>query len=98
MADEPDDRLPPKMRVMAIALAGDAIAYPYDLLAEVNVVNDTIAGQPLVVFWKSGTNTPLYQQFIAEARDVGSAQMFSREAAGQRLTFVPAGDWGDVHG
>ncbi len=89
---EPDDRLPPKMRVMAIVIQGEAVAYPYALLAEKEAVNDTLAGQPLVVFWKSGTNSPLYEQFIAEAKDVGSAQMFSREAAGQTLTFGPAGD------
>lgn len=84
---EPDRRLLPKMRVMGVLIAEEAIAYPYDLLAEQTVVNDIVAEQPLVVFWQGGTNTPLYQQFIAEARDVGSSAVFSRELEGRVLTF-----------
>ena len=85
---ETDSRMVPKMRVMGVLLGDEAVAYPYDLLAETGVVNDHVAGEPLVVFWQSGTNTPLYQQFIAEARDVGSATVFSRQLDGQTLTFT----------
>lgn len=88
----PDDRLPPKMRVIAIVIDGEAVAYPFAILAEEKVVNDQIARQPLVVFWKSGTNSPLYGQIIAEGRDVGSGRMFDRRVNGQILTFGPSGD------
>ncbi len=84
---ELDDRLVPKMRVMTAVVGDTAVAYPYDILSEMGAVNDEVAGQPLVVFWKSGTNTPLYSQYIAEARDAGSAAVYSRETAGQTLTF-----------
>ncbi|RMG97963.1 MAG: DUF3179 domain-containing protein [Chloroflexi bacterium] len=86
---ETDGRLPPKMRVMGVEIDNVAIAYPYSLLSEQQVVNDTIANQPLVIFWKSGTVSPLYREVIAESRDVGSAAVFSRELDGQILTFVP---------
>ena len=82
-----DDRMVPKMRVMGVLLGDEAIAYPYDNLSEMGIVNDLVAGEPLVVFWQSGTNTPLYQQYIFEARDVGSASVFSRRLNGQTLTF-----------
>ncbi|HIP69819.1 MAG TPA: DUF3179 domain-containing protein, partial [Anaerolineae bacterium] len=69
-----------------------AVAYPYDILSETGAVNDEVAGQPLVVFWKSGTNTPLYSQYIAEARDAGSAAVYSQDTAGQTLTFTAVED------
>lgn len=86
-----DDRLVPKMRVMTVVVGNTAVAYPYDVLAERGAINDDVAGQPLVVFWKSGTNTPLYNKYIAEARDAGSAAVYSRELAGQTLTFTAVG-------
>lgn len=90
-AGEPDERLPPKMRVMAVNVNDVAIAYPYGLLEEVKVVNDTRGGQALVVFWKEGTASPLYDEVIADSRDVGAAAVFSRSLNGQTLTFVPDG-------
>ncbi|HFE66409.1 MAG TPA: DUF3179 domain-containing protein [Chloroflexi bacterium] len=89
---ELDDRLVPKMRVMTVAVGDTAVAYPYDILSETGAINDEVAGQPLVVFWKSGTNTPLYNKYIAEARDAGSAAVYSRELDGQTLTFTAVDD------
>ena len=89
---EPDDRLPPKMRVLALPIDDLAVAYPYSLLSEVGVVNDVQNGQELVVFWKSGTKSALYKQVIAESKDVGSSTAFSSIIEGQKLTFELAGD------
>lgn len=83
-----DDRLPTKMRVLALQLGDEAVAYPYSLLAEVEVINDRRSGQELVVFWRSGTASALYKQIIAESRDVGSAAAFSRLLNGGTLTFT----------
>jgi hypothetical protein len=84
---ELDERLHPKMRVMGLVLGEETVAYPFSILESVSVVNDMVADQPLVVFWQAGTKSPLYNQFIAESKEVGSAAMFSREVAGQVLTF-----------
>jgi hypothetical protein len=89
---EPDGRLHPKMRVLALEIDDVAIAYPYSLLEEVRVVNGEQAGEPVVIFWKSGTTSALYQTVIAGSKDVGSAAAFSRVVNGQTLTFNAAGD------
>jgi hypothetical protein len=46
----------------------------------------------LVIFWKSGTNSALYKQVIAESKDVGSAAAYSRIVDGQVLTFTQTGE------
>lgn len=46
--------LPPMARVLTVDLNGEAVAYPYDVLAEALVVNDVVGGQPAAVFWQPG--------------------------------------------
>ena len=89
---EPDPRLPPKMRVLALTLQDVAVAYPYSVLSRVGVINDTRADESLAVFWKSGTRSALYKQRIAESKDVGSAAAFNRVLDGRELTFAASGD------
>jgi len=86
---ETDDRLPPKMRVLALTLGDSAIAYPYNILEQDKAINDTVDGQPLVVLWKSGTLSPVFAPLIFESKDIGSATAFSRELNGRVLTFKP---------
>jgi hypothetical protein len=87
-AGEVDGRLPTKMRVMAVTIDEVAVAYPYSILAAERVINDTQAGADLVVFWKSGTASALYNKVIAESRDAGSAMVPRRIVVGRSLTFV----------
>lgn len=88
---EPDPRLHPKMRVLALDIGDTAIAYPYETLREERVINDRQAGEAVVIFWKSGTTSALYKTVIAESRDVGSAAAYSRMVRGRMLTFVADG-------
>jgi hypothetical protein len=88
-AGELDKRLPPKMRVLAVRIGDVAMAYPFSKLSQAGAVNDVLAEQPLVVFWKAGTVSPLYRQTIAESKDVGSAAAFSRVLDGETLSFLP---------
>lgn len=74
-------------RVLTVDLNGEAVAYPYDVLQEVHMVNDTVGGTPLVVFWASGTASALGAATLAAGRDVGTPVAFSRELEGQTLTF-----------
>ncbi|MEJ2559449.1 MAG: DUF3179 domain-containing (seleno)protein [Anaerolineae bacterium] len=79
--------LPPMARVLTVDLSGEAVAYPYDVLQEVGVVNDSVGGTPLVVLWAPGTASALDAGTVALGRDVGAANAFSREIDGQTMTF-----------
>nr|WP_290665672.1 DUF3179 domain-containing protein [Ardenticatena sp.] len=83
-----DGRLPPMARVLTVAGDTDAVAFPYDVLAEVRVANATVDGAPIVVFWSPGTASALDGDLIAESRDVGTALAFSRVLDGRTLTFI----------
>ncbi len=85
---ETPDKLPPMARVLTLDLNGEAVAYPYRVLARVHVVNDTVGGQPVVVFWQPGVASPLDQVAVAAGKDVGTAAAFSRRVGDQVLTFV----------
>jgi len=87
----PDD-LPRMARVVTVDLEEEAVAYPYDVLREVRVVNDTVGNVPLVVLWAPGTASALDAGSVAGGDDVGAATTFSRELDGQILTFVLDGD------
>jgi thiol-disulfide isomerase/thioredoxin len=84
--------LPPMARVVTVDLNGEAVGYPYDVLQEVHVVNDTVGGVPIVVLWAPGTASALDAGSVAGGEDVGAATTFSRELDGQTLTFVFDGD------
>ena len=84
---QPDDRLFPTERVLAGVIGGEAIAYPFSVLSELHVVNDTVGGQAVVVFWQPGAASALDQASIDDSRDVGMAALFSRVLEGQTLTF-----------
>jgi hypothetical protein len=84
---ETPDKLPPVARVLTIEIEGEAVAYPYELLSAVNVVNDTVGGQEIAVFWSSGTVSALDTLEIANGKDIGTAISFSRLLNGSVLTF-----------
>jgi hypothetical protein len=85
-------KLRPVDRVVTLALGDRALAYPYSVLAEKRVINDTVAGQAVVVFWKGGTASALDSRAIAAGRDIGATGVFSRNVNGKTLTFVADGD------
>jgi hypothetical protein len=74
--------------VLTVDLNGEAVAYPYDVLREVRVVNDTVGGQPVVVFWTEGTASALDAGSVAGGRDVGAANAYLRVVDGQELRFI----------
>lgn len=84
--------LPPMARVLTVEQNGEAVAYPYDVLAQVQVVNDEVGGRPVVVLWQSGVASALDSSAIAQGRDVGSAAAFVPELGGRRLTFRRDGE------
>jgi hypothetical protein len=82
------DQLPPMARVLTVEQGGDAAAYPYEVLQEQRVVNDTVGDTEIAVFWEAGTASALDTGAIASGRDVGTANAYLRELDGQTLTFA----------
>lgn len=91
-----DDRLLPTEHVLAGLVGGKAIAYPFSILAQKRVINDTVGDEPVVALWQDGTVSALDNQVIDESRVVGSAALYNRKLEGQVLTFQ-LGDDGIVY-
>ena len=86
------DTLLPMARVLTVDLVAEAVAYPYDELTRSFVIDDTVAGQPITVFWQPGTASALDSGVIAAGRDVGTGAAFSRELDGRVLDFEWQGE------
>ena len=82
------DELAAVARVLTIDLNGEAVAYPYDVLKEVMVANDTVGGEYVVVFWQAGVASALDTSDLSAGRDVGTGASFSRTLDSQTLTFI----------
>lgn len=80
-------QLPPMARVLTVDLNNEAIAYPYDVLRELNVINDKVGEEEVVIFWAEGTASALDTTQIPEGRNVGAAVAYSRIVDGVTLEF-----------
>lgn len=80
--------LPATARVLTIEAGGEAVAYPYEALALVGVINDTVGVQDVVVLWAPGTASALDAGTVAGGRAVGTAAAYSRLVDGRPLTFA----------
>lgn len=87
-----DGQLPAVERVAAVKVGETAVAYPFSDLREVRVVNDVVAGTPLVVFWQPGVKSALDSSNMEFSRDVGTSAIYGRQIEGQILSFIEAGD------
>jgi hypothetical protein len=89
---ELDDRLPPTERVVGFNGDETDIAYPFEALEERVVINDTVDGESIVVFWQPGQRSALDGSTISESREVGSATVFDPTLDdGTVLTFYADG-------
>ncbi len=87
-----DPRLRPLERVVTVSIGKDDVAYPFKVLEEVRVVNDTVGGQELAIFFEKGVASALDQSSIADSRDIGTAGVFERKTNGQTLSFKRVGN------
>jgi hypothetical protein len=87
LEDEADDRLPPKARVTALFAGDDTLVIPFERLQDEPVVNEEVAGTPVVVFFDPEASSALDEPSIASSRAVGTAAAFDRRIEGQTLTF-----------
>ncbi|MCP4261967.1 MAG: DUF3179 domain-containing protein [Planctomycetes bacterium] len=82
-----DRRLLPMEKVVTISMAGSDKAYPYSVTRKLQVINDNIAGVPLVIFHSDGAVSALDKTRIDSSRQVGSTGVFDRRVDGQTLSF-----------
>lgn len=88
----PDDpRLPPNERVITVSIGDEDVAYPFTVMAEVRIVNDTVGGQDVAVFWSPGTQSA-FDNFEGIQSEIGASGVFDPHVDGQKLTFRPDGD------
>ena len=85
---ETDGRLPPKARVISVETPTEDVAYPFEILSEAEVINDTIGDLPVTLFWQEGTASALDSARISEGEDIGAVGIFSRELKGEVLEFT----------
>jgi hypothetical protein len=83
-------------RVLGFELAGENRAYTLDRLIAERVINDTLEGIPVAVFWKAGTASAVDARTIQQGRDVGTTGVFQRMMGDQVLTFEPGVQGGFV--
>ena len=83
-----DERLHPTERVLAAKVAGEPAAFPFSLLRQNRVVNQTIGNTDFVIFWRAGAVSALDKAEIDQSRDVGMALMYERQLEnGEALNF-----------
>ena len=82
-------------RVAGVEINGESFAAPYSVLREQPVVEATVGGEPVVVFYEPHTASALDNRVIALGREVGSVGVFSPIVNGDRLTFSSSGEGED---
>lgn len=82
-----DDRLLATERVLGATIEGDAVAYPFGMLAAGGVINDRVGETDVVAIWQPGAFSALDAANIDGSRDVGMAALFERDVEDQTLTF-----------
>ncbi len=89
---ELDPRLPSKERVAAVSVGDVDIAFPFSKLRNQKVVNHSVNGQDIVVFFKPQTVSPLNRTSIIDSLPRGAAAVFDPNLDGERLTFSADGE------
>jgi hypothetical protein len=79
-----------KTRLVGLQSGRDAVAVLLSALRHRKVIDLTLAGRPVVVWWQPGTASALSSGTIAGGTDVGATGAFSPVVDGRRLHFRPA--------
>ena len=82
-----DVRLFPKDRVASFTLGDTAAAFPFSVLVNEPVVNYSVGGRDLVVFFKPDTLSAFASGVTGQAEQVGSTGVFDSHVDGRKLTF-----------
>lgn len=87
ITDAVDPRLAPKLRVVGVVDAGDAVAIAHDQLFADGVVSFALGGRSLVAWNQLGTASALDGVSVSGGDDVGATAVFVSSADGDALTF-----------
>ncbi len=86
---EIDTRLgSPVDHVLAATVDGIAKAYPFAILREQRVINDSIGEKPVVAFFQAGVASALGDSVIDNAADLGTAGLYFSTLDGITLSFI----------
>ena len=77
-------------RLAGLRPGGEAVAVLLSALRRRRVIDLTLAGQPVIVWWQPGTASALSSATVADGPDVGTTGAFSPVVHGRRLHFRPA--------
>ncbi len=89
---ETDRTLRSMTRIVAVEQGTEATAYTYDDLAEQSVINDTVDGLPVALFWREGAASALDKGRVAEGRDIGMVTTYVRRLGERILVFERSDD------
>jgi hypothetical protein len=81
------DKPQPKEKLIAVGKGDSYVAYPYSAASRVHVIEDEIAGEPVVVFYDDDAVSALDNQRIAMSRRSGSTGVFDRRIGDLTLNF-----------
>ncbi len=84
---EMDDRLPATERVVGLNIGHTAVTYPFTLFESSPVINDSISGADIAIFYAPHTLSPFLGMFASESPVVGSTGVYDRNLGGRKLTF-----------
>jgi len=87
-----DGRLPPKAKVVAVSIGSDDVAYPYTILQRRGVVQDTVGGTAIAVFYQAGTASALGGSSIPDSPDGGATGVFKSLLGDRLLSFHASGN------
>ena len=82
-----DGRLLPMERVMAFESNESTFAFPFKILAEERVVNHSINGLDVVIFFDVEAESAFQDRSSKQYRSVGASGIFEPSVDGQKLTF-----------
>ena len=82
----PDERLDHKAMVVGVQVNGRAKAYPFQVLLDRPIVNDSVATEDILVFLERGTDTALVHDRTVEGRTLTFGP--SPEGTGARALLV----------
>ena len=94
-----DPRLKPMERVVGISLGDEDAAYPFGFLKKQPVINDSVGGESIVVFYTGGTLSPFGTYVVmidivgpVDYTVVGSTAVYEPFVDGEKLTFNAEND------
>jgi hypothetical protein len=89
-----DERLAAEKEILGVFDQGNSRAYPLDALAQAGLIQESVDGQPRVVFWHEPTHTAVAYRSVAMPADENETDK-ARTVMLQRLDNSSAGTFFD---